>query len=284
MTVFVFLSPILLLSAVCIVNLRNTQYQQHFIAEDGMIADLKQCMQMHSVNISGQIKALRSTIEECANIGVAIDEKMQSIYREMCEIVAEIQRNTLEIKTAVGPALEAAEQNMQQTRNAIIESLNAHKIAVVQHKDQFIQAKLPSDYKAKQFELKHIAQQTMELACGTIKRAAINGTSSLECGLNHFERVSGEIPSKRDTIASNGQVQTLNDSLSVNQQRLAEQNKENVRIINDIVERTNEFCAINAAEIASCAKQLKHFRKSDYCEYQPSGKRCALHHDLMFTW
>lgn len=239
-----------------------------------MIADLKQCMQMHSVNISGQIKALRSTIEECANIGIAIDEKMQSIYREMCEIVAQIQRNTLEIKTAVGPTLEAVEQNMQQTRQAIIESLDAHKIAVAQHKDQFIQAKLPTDYKAKRFELKHIAQQTMELACGTIKRAAINGTASLECGLNHFERVAREIPSKRDTIASNGQVQTLNDSLSVNQQRLAEQNKENVRIISDIVERTNEFCAMNAAEIASCAKQLKHFRKSDYREYQPSGKRC----------
>lgn len=239
-----------------------------------MIADLKRCMQMHSVNISRQFKALRGTIEECVNIGIAIDERMQSIYCEMCEIVAQIQRNTMEIKTAVAPALEAAEQNMQQTRKAIIESLNAHKMVVTQHKDQFIPAKLPTDYKAKQFELKHIAQQTMGLSCGTIERAAINGTSSLECGLNHFEMVLGGIPSKRDIIASNGQVQTLNDSLNVNQQRLAEQNKENVRIINDIAERTNEFCALNAAEIASCAKQLKHFRNSDYSEYQPSGRRC----------
>lgn len=238
-----------------------------------MIADLKQCMQMHSINISGQIKALRGTIEECANIGIAIDEKMQSIYREMCEIVAQIQRNTLEVKTTVGPALEAAEQNMQQTRKSIIESLDAHKTAVAQHKDRFIQAKLPNDYKAKQFELKHIAQQTMELACGAIERAAINGTSSLECGLSRFEMISAEIPSKRDIIATNGQVQTLSDNLNVNQQRATAQNKENVRIINDIVERTNEFCAINAGEIASCAKQLKHFRKSDYREYQPSGKQ-----------
>lgn len=248
-----------------------------------MIADLKQCMKMHSTNISGQMKELRGTIEECVNIGVEIDEKMQSIYHEMCEIVAHIQQNTLEIKTAIGPTLVAAEQNMQQSRKAIIESLNAHKIAVTQHKDQFIQAKLPTDYKAKQFELKHIARQTMELACDTIKRAAINGTSSLECGLNQFETILPEIPSKRDIIASNGQVQTLNDNLIVNQQRLTEQNKENVRIINDIIVRTNEFCEINAAEIASCAKQLKHFRKSDFREYQPSGKTMQFHfYDLMF--
>lgn len=239
-----------------------------------MIADLKQCMKVHSINISEKMKAMRGTIEECANIGIAIDEKMQSIYREMCEIVAQIQQNTLEIKTAVGPTLEAAEQNMHQTRKAIIESLNAHKIEVTQHKDQFIQAKLPNDYKAKQFELKHIAQQTMELACGTIKRSAISGTSSLECGLSHFEMILAEIPSKRDIIATNGQLQTLNGNLNVNRQRLTEQNKENVSIINDIVERTNEFCAINDAEITSCAKQLKNFRNSDYCEYQPSGELC----------
>lgn len=244
-----------------------------------MIADIKQCIKMHSVNISKQMKILRGTIEECYSIGMAIDAKMQSIYREMCEIVVQIQQNTLEIKIAVEPTLEAAEQNVQKTRKSIIESLNAHKVAVTQHKDQFIQAKLPNDYKAKQFELKHIAQQTMELACGTIERAAINGTPSLECGLNHFETVLAAIPFKRDIITSNGQVQTLNDDLNVNQHRLTEQNKENVRAINDIVVRTNEFCELNAVEIASCAKQLKHFRESDFREYQPSGE--LFYHDLM---
>lgn len=237
-----------------------------------MIDDIKQCMNSHSINISRRIKALRGTIQECSSIGAAIDEKMQTIYREMREIVAQIQQNTLGIKTAVEPALEAAEQNVQQTRNAIIESLNAHKLAVTQHKDQFTQIELPIDYKAKQFELKHIAQQTMELACDTIKRVTINGTSWMECGLKQFETISAEIPSKRDIIASNGQVQTLNDNLNVNQQHLMEQNKVIANEINDIVEQSNEFCELNAAQIASCVKQLKHFRESDFCEYQPSGK------------
>lgn len=237
-----------------------------------MIADIKQRMKVHSVNISGNIKALRGTIEECSNIGIAIDEKMQSIYCEMCEIVAQIQQNTLEIKTVVAPAIAAAAQNVQQMKKTIIESLNTHTIAVTQHSDQFIQAKLPNDYKAKQSELKHIAQQTMALACDTVERIAINGTSSMECGLNRFETLLSEIPSKRDIIASNGHVQTLSDNLNANQHRLDEQNKEIVGTTMGIVEQTNEFCKINAIEIASSAKHLENFCESDFCEYQPSGK------------
>lgn len=245
-----------------------------------MVADIKQRMKVHSVNISGHTKALRGTVEECINIGAAIDEKMQSIHREMCKVVAQIQQNTLEIKTVVGPALEAAEQNVQQTRKTIIESLNAHKVAVAQHSDRFVQAKLPNDYNGKQCALKHIGTQTTELACDTLERIAINGTQSLECGRNHFETYLAAIPSKRDIIASNGQVQTLNDTLNINQHRLAEQNRENVVAINGFLARTNEFCEINAADIASCSKQLKHFRDSDFCEYQPSGKK--KHHHITF--
>lgn len=241
------------------------------IAEDKMIADIKQCMKMHSINISDHIKALQGAINVCINMSSAMDEKMQSICREMCEIIVQIRQNTLEIKTFVESTLEIAEQNVKQTKNAITESLNAHKIIVTQHSDQFIQAKLPNDYKAKQFALKQIAHQTMTLACGTLERAAINGTSSMECGVEHFKTHLTAIPLKRDTIALNGQMQALNNDWNKHQHRLAEENKENTDAINNISQQTDEFCEINAGKIALCVNQLKHFGESEFCEYQPSG-------------
>lgn len=240
--------------------------------EDKLIADIKDRMKCQSDEISGQIKSLCLTVDECVEIGRTIDEKMKSVYHEMREIVAQIQQNTAEIKNLVEPTLQAAEKNMQHARKAINESIEAHEIEVNGHRERFIEPKIPEDFKVKQSELKNIAQQKAVQANDTLKEIAVKNAASIACSREHFETLLADITPKRDIIDSDGRVQALKTELNSNHKRVSEQDKENIAAINDFVMKSNQMTMINADEISSCVKQLKYFRELDFCEYEPSGE------------
>lgn len=229
-------------------------------------------MKSHSVEISDQIKSLCLTVEECVEIGKIIDEKMNSIYNEMREIVAQIQQNTSEIKNIVEPTLQATEKNMQQTRQAIYQSIEAYGIEINRQKDIFIQPKVPEDFKANQFELKNIVQRKLMITDDTIHKVAMNNMDSMKYNLGLVQTLSEDIPSKRDIIDSDRGIQTLKDKLSSQRTRSTKQNDENVALINDIISDTERMWKNNADEIQSCVQQLKYFRDLDFCEYEPTGE------------
>lgn len=237
-----------------------------------MIVDIQQRMKEYSADMAERVKVLRLSVDECAKIGSAIDKKIQNIYDEMAEIVADIQQNTLEIKTNVEPALDAAKQNLQQSRQMIVDALNANDMALSDQCNRFIVTKLPDNFKATNNELKTIAEQKVTLTHDTLKQMAINDTLSMEGVRRYFETHSTNILSKCEKINSNGQVQNLQSQLKEHHERLLTQNKDNIDNINQFTAKTMEMCMKNNNEIVACAQQLKYFRESDFCVYESSGK------------
>lgn len=236
-----------------------------------MINDMKHRMKLHSDEISGQIKSLRLTLEECAGIGRTIDEKMNLIYTEMRDIVNQIQQNTINIKNMVEPALEAAENHIQQTRQDISQSFDAYELAIKDHQELFVIPNMPDNFKQSQSDLKDLAAQKVALAMDCLEKVAMNNTNSIECGNKHTEALSMNIPSNRNVLDVDGQIKTLKQELVTNNQRIFEQNKENVDAINDLAQITDQMSVKTAHEISSCIKHVKNFREKDFCEYKPSG-------------
>lgn len=247
------------------------QYENYFVDEDKMIIDMKQRMKLHSAEISEQIKSLRLTIDECAEIGQTIDNKMNLVYTEVRDIVTQIQQNTINIKNMIEPALEAAENQILQTRQDLSKSFDAYESAMKDHKELFVIPILPDNFKPLQSDLKSISAQKVALAMDSLQKVTTNNTNSLECGHKYAEALSMDIPSKRHILDADDQIQTLKQTLLTNNERIFEQNKENIDVINDLAQTTDQMSMNTANEISACIKHVTNFRERDFCEYQPSG-------------
>lgn len=235
-----------------------------------IIDDIKQQMKMHGRNVTKLINAMRLTVDECADIGSSIDNKMQTIYEQIQGIILQIQKNTIEITNTVEPVLLASKKNVDQTREAIIESLNAHQIAVNEQK-ALIQPNFHHDFKTTQSQLKNILTQKMMLAHDLMGKVAINNTFAMGDSRNCIETYTTNLSSKRDIIEINEEIPILRRQINEHQFRFSEQYKENSGAFNVITSNAQEMSKKMIQEISACRKQVKYFHELDFCEYQPSG-------------
>lgn len=236
-----------------------------------MTEDIKQQMKGHSEKVSELICAMGSTVGECAEIGSAIDVKMQQIYEQIREIILQIQQNGSEMKNIVEPALQASETNVRQMKMEIIESLDAHLIAVNKERALFTQPKLSDEFKTKHIEIKDTITQKMFLVNDLLENVAKNNTSAVDTSKKYIETISNSLPSKRDIIEVNSEIPMLRSGLNENQFRLSDEYKENVQVLNEITSNTKEMSKKMTQEISACCNQLKYFCEMDFCIYEPLG-------------
>lgn len=236
-----------------------------------MIDDIKHRMKGHSERVSELISAMRSTVEDCASIGNRINDKMQTIYEQMREIVLQIQQNAFEIKNTIEPILEASEKNMQQMKMDVIETLDAHMIAVNEQRALFIQPMLSNEFKTKQIEIKDTVTQKMMIVNDLLANVAINNTTAMDSSRHCIDAISKSLPSKRDLIEYNSEIPMLRSDLNGNQSRLAEQYTANTEVLNEISLNTKQMSKKMAQEISACNNQLKYFCDMDFCVYEPIG-------------
>lgn len=239
--------------------------------EDELIADIQQRMKSHGEDVADQIKKLRLTVDQCSEVGSTIDSKMTEIYEQMREIVNQIQQNTAKIKNCVEPALQAAETKMQQTRHTIISSLDAHAIAVTEHKTLFKPLQLPNDFRTVQSELKCTAQQKANMQNETMEKIAVTVAAAMQSNQHHIDIVSADLLSKRDVIEPNEQMKSMRSDLKAKHADFEQKNKENVEIVNDVALVTEQMSQESADEIAAIRNQLMSFRELEFCVYQSSG-------------
>lgn len=236
-----------------------------------MVDDIRQQMKIHGEKVSGLISAMRSTIGECAVIGITIDDKMQMIYEEMREVVDKIQQNASEIKDTVEPALQASEKNVQQMKMKMIESLDAHLIAVNEQRALLIQPTLSNDLKTKQTELKDTVTQKMMVVNDLLENVVINNTTAMDSSRKCIANITNGLSSKRDIIEANSEIPMLRCDLNGNQYRLSERYKENAEVIYDISSSTQEMSMKMSQEISACSNELEDFCEMDFCVYEPLG-------------
>lgn len=247
------------------------QYQTHFNVVNKMIDDIKERVKSHGEKIPELTSAMRLMVEKCTNIGGNIDDKMQSIYEQMRQIVHQVQLNADEIKNSVEPALLAAEMNVQQTVDAITDTLNAHQIAINDEPFIFTQPKLPDEFKATQSQLKNTIMEKAVLVNNLLENVTNKNSSSMKYGTQHLDTISMNIPAKRDIIKHSGEVASLRNDLNENQLLATQHYEDSAFIVNEIVMTTQHEATTLNQQITSCQKQLKYFREMDFCEYQPSG-------------
>lgn len=248
------------------------QYQTHFIVVNKMIDDIKERIKHHGEKVPELNSAMRSMIEKCANIGDNIDDKMQSIYEKMREIVHQVQRNSDEMKKSVEPALLACEMNVQQTVDAITETLNAHQIIINDEQQfAFTQPKLPDNFRMLQSQLEKTITEKALLVNNLLENVTKTNNSAIECGLRRIDTISMDIPSKRDIMKCSDEVEILRNDLNENQQRVSQQHQDGAAFINEIALTTQQECAALNQQITACRKQLKYFNEMDFCVYEPSG-------------
>lgn len=233
-------------------------------------------MTMHANDVSEQLKSLQLTVEECAEIGKIIDEKMNAIYTEMRNIVSKIQQNTADMRNIVEPTLQIAEQNIQQTRHKISESINAYEISVKEQQNMFKPTKLPDNLKTSQNRLKESSKRKMLLTNDSLEKVAANNSSSIGCGRQYVESFSANIPQKCDFINADGQIPPLKYQINENERRAFENDTGNIRVIKDALLTIERMSQENSDEISSCVKHLRNFREKDFSEYRPSGNICNV--------
>lgn len=247
------------------------QYQTHFNVVNKMIDDIKERVKSHGEKVPELTSAMRLMVEKCTNIGGNIDDKMHSIYEQMRQIVHQVQLNADEIKNSVEPALLAAEMNVQQTVEAITDTLNAHQIAINDEPFIFTQPKLPDEFKATQSQLKNTIMEKAVLVNNLLENVTNKNSSTMKYGIQHLDTISMNIPAKRDIIKHNGEVASLRNDLNKNQLLATQHYEDSAFIVNEIAMTTQHETTTLNQQIKSCQKQLKYFREMDFCEYQPSG-------------
>ncbi|XP_055317757.1 kinesin-like protein Klp61F [Sitodiplosis mosellana] len=247
-------------------------YLNHFITVNKMVDDIKQRMKSHSEKVSGMISAMHSSVGECVDIGSTIDDKMQLIYEQMRTVVVQIQQNASGIKNTIEPNLQATEKNVQQMKMEIVESLDAHLIAVNEQRALFTHPQLSNDFRTKQTELKDIVEKKMVLGNDLLENVAINNTSAIDTSRKYIDTITKSLPSKRDIIEVNSEISILQSDLNGNQSRLSEQYKANAEVLNGISSDTQSMSKKMTHEISACCNQLKYFCEMDFCEYEPLGE------------
>lgn len=266
------------------------QYQTHFNVVNKMIDDIKERVKSHGEKVPELTSAMRLMVEKCTNIGGNIDDKMQSIYEQMRQIVHQVQLNADEIKKSVEPALLAAEMNVQQTVDAITDTLNAHQIAINDEPFIFTQPKLPDEFKATQSQLKNTIMEKAVLVNNLLENVTNKNSSTIKYGIQHLDTISMNIPAKRDTIKHSGEVASLRNDLNENKLLATQHYEDSAFIVSEIAMTTQHEATTLNQQITSCQKQLKYFREMDFCEYQPSGMDykhfLSTHFDCgpFFTW
>lgn len=236
-----------------------------------MVDDMKRRMKLHSEKVSGLISVMRSTVGECTEIGSSIDDKMEMIYEQMRAVVQQIQQNASDIRNTVEPTLAATEKNVQQMKMEIVKSLDAHLVAINEQKPSFTHPKLSDDFHTKQIELSATVTQKMVSVNDLLANVAINNTAAMDNTRKYIETIATDLPSKRDFIGANHEISSLQSDLNGNQSRLSEQLKENVAVLKEIASNTQTMSDNLMHEIHACGNQLKYFRDTDFCEYEPLG-------------
>lgn len=247
-----------------------------------MIDDIKERIKIHGEKVPELNSAMRLMIEKCANIGDNIDDKMQSIYEQMREIVHQVQRNSDEIKKSVEPALLACEMNVQQTVDAITETLNAHQIIIDDERFAFTQPKLPDNFRMLQYQLEKTITEKALLVNNLLENMTKTNNSAIDCGLKRIDTISMEIPSKRDIIKCSDEVEILRNDLNENQQCLSQHYQDGAAVVNEIALTTQQECAALNQQITACRKQLKYFNEMDFCVYEPSGMHFCYQRSSLF--
>lgn len=235
------------------------------------IDDMKQRMTIHKDNTTKLVSTMRLSVDELAELGSAIDDKMQLIYEKMCEIVIQIQRNTCEMKSIVEPALLATQLNVQQAKDAIIESLDAQQIAVNEQKALFTQPQFSEHFRIKQIEHRDVVTEKMLLMHDLLRKDTRNNTFAMETIQTQMATIKSSMPSKRDLIESNVEANILRNLLNERQTLLSGQCDEKVAAVDAIASNAQQMLHKLNDGISACSLQLKHFREMDFCEYIPSG-------------
>lgn len=247
------------------------QYGSHFGVVNRMIDDINERMKSHGANVPELTSAMRSMVAKCANIGGNIDDKMQTIYEQMRELVHQVQRNSDEIKNTVEPALLAAETNVQQTMEAVTDALDTHQIAINGEQFLFTQPTLPENLKVLQTQVKMTLTEKADLVNNLLENVIKNNNAAMKCNRTHCENVSMKIPTKCDIITNRDELEILRNDLNENCVRVSKHGEENATLLNQIVSSAQHMSITLTHQIASSQNQLKHFREMDFCEYQSSG-------------
>lgn len=233
---------------------------------------MKQRMTAHSKKVSELLGAMRLTVSGCADIGSKIDDKMEMIYKQMREIVYQIQKNAYEMKNAVEPVLLASEKNVLEAKTAIIDSMNAHQITVNEQKALFSQPNLSDNLKSMQVQLKNTVEQRVMLAHDSLKKATANNTLAMEQSQKCVDNIATNLPSKRDIIEVHNNIPSLRNDVNGNELRVFDDFKENSAALDKININTQQISEKVLKEINACHDHLKNFREKDFSEYKPSGK------------
>lgn len=249
-----------------------SQYQLHFIAVDKMITNIAERMNGHSVNTSSLLHSMRSSIGKYADMASTIDDKMHMIYEQMRGIVIQVQQNTASIKNSVEPALLTSEMNLNQAKEAIIESLNGQQIAVDKRSTLFTQPQLPEHFKATQIKLKNTLNNKTALMHDSLEKVTINNTTAMEYMQKHIESNAANVTSIRNNIEVSNEIEIIRKVLNIKQTRVSEQYTENTAAFNEIAMNTDQMAKKIIHEITSCHKKIHFFNEMDFCDYKPTGR------------
>lgn len=239
-----------------------------------MIDDIQKRLKCHGEKVPELTSAMRLMVENCAKIGGNIDDKMQTIYEQMRAIVHQVQQNSDEIKQSVEPALLASEINVQQTVEAITETLDAHQTAINEELFIFTKPQLPDNFMVMQSQLKNTITHKLTLLNNLMENVSGNNNAAIDCGVKHIDGIAMNIPMARDIIKGNAEVEILRSQLNENRRRVSQEYEDSAVIVNDITTNAEQVYTNLNQQIASCRNQLKYFREMDFCEYEPSGIVC----------